>query len=168
MDAGTTLGYSAAAMTARPRILIIEDFEDAIELYAEYLRFHGMEVLTAATAQEGLELARAEKPVAVIMDAGLPGMSGWEATQRLKSEPDTASICVLMLTGHVFADAERRAEEAGVDVFLRKPCLPDELHREILAALEALPCGTEIASAEARQAATLASQRRITDARNRH
>src|SRR5215212_376373 len=104
-------------MHSRPRILIIEDFEDAIDLYAEYLRYHGLEVLTATTAQEGLQIAKEKKPLAVIMDAGLPGMSGWEATHRLKTDPDTASICVLMLTGHVFADAEQRAEEAGVDVF---------------------------------------------------
>lgn len=150
---------------AQARILIVEDFEDAIELYADYLRFHGLEVLTAATAQEGLHIARDLKPVAIIMDAGLPGMSGWEATERLKADPETASICVLMLTGHVFPDAERRAEEAGVDVFLRKPCLPDELHRELREALAALPCGIEIASRDARQAATLASQRRIAAGR---
>jgi CheY-like chemotaxis protein len=149
----------------RPRILIIEDFEDAIELYAEYLRFHGLEVLTAATAQEGLRLARDEKPVLIVMDAGLPGMSGWTATELLKGNPETASICVIMLTGHVFEDAERRAEAAGVDVFLRKPCLPDELLREILAALGTLPCGKDVTSATDRRAATQASQQRIADGR---
>ena len=150
-----------------PRILIIEDFEDAIELYADYLRFQGMEVLTAATAQEGLKIAREARPIAIIMDAGLPGMSGWEATKLLKEDPETASICVLMLTGHVFPDAETRAEAAGVDLFLRKPCLPDELHRELLAALAALPCGTDVASPQARQNATRASRRRFDEGRNR-
>ena len=149
------------------RILIVEDFEDAIELYADYLRFQGMEVLTAATAQEGLRIAREAQPIAIIMDAGLPGMSGWEATKILKEDPETASICVLMLTGHVFPDAESRAEAAGVDLFLRKPCLPDELHRELLAALAALPCGTDVASPQARQNAALASRRRFDEGRNR-
>ena len=152
---------------SHPRILIVEDFEDAIELYADYLRFHGMEVLTAATAQEGLRIAREERPIAIIMDAGLPGMSGWEATKLLKEDPETATICVLMLTGHVFPDAESRAEAAGVDLFLRKPCLPDELHRELLAALAALPCGTDVASPQARQNAALASRRRFDEGRNR-
>lgn len=149
----------------QPRILIVEDFEDAIELYAEYLRFHGMDVLTALTAQEGLQIARQQKPVAIIMDAELPGMSGWEATERLKADSETATICVLMLTGHVFPDAEIRGQAAGVDVFLRKPCLPDELHRELLAALAALPCGTDVASPQAREEATLASRRRIDEGR---
>ena len=152
-------------MTNRRRVLIIEDFEDAIELYADYLRFHGLEVLTAATGPEGLALARDQMPVLIIMDAGLPGMSGWEATERLKADPNTANICVMMLTGHVFEDAERRAEAAGVDVFLRKPCLPDELLHETLTALETLPCGSEVSSPGARQAATLASQQRIKSGR---
>lgn len=153
--------------THAPRILIIEDFDDASELYAEYLRFHGMEILTAPNADEGLRLARTHKPVLIIMDAGLPGVSGWAATEQLKADPETANICVVMLTGHVFPDSEQRAEAAGVDVFLRKPCLPDELLREILAALQTLPCGVEVASAEARMAAKRASEERILDSRRR-
>jgi CheY-like chemotaxis protein len=152
-------------MLKRPRILIIEDFEDAIELYADYLRYHGLEVLTATTGPEGLQLAREQKPELIVMDAGLPGMSGWEAAQRLKTDPATASICIVMVTGHVFEDAERRAQAAGVDVFLRKPCLPDELLREIVAAIDALPCGTEVASARERQEANRAAQQRINDGR---
>ncbi len=151
----------------RPRILIIEDFEDAIELYADYLRHHGLVVLTARSAAEGLQLAREQKPQLIVMDAGLPGMSGWDATQRLKADPATASICVMMVTGHVFEDAERRAQEAGVDVFLRKPCLPDELLREIVAAVDALPCGSEVASAAAREEANRAAQHRINHGRQK-
>jgi two-component system, cell cycle response regulator DivK len=150
-----------------PLVLIVEDFEDASELYADYLRFHGMQVVTAATADEGLQIARARKPAVIIMDAGLPGVSGWAATEQLKADPETASICVVMVTGHVFPDAERRAEAAGVDIFLRKPCLPDELHREILAALEALPCGTEVATPEALAVARRAAEQRIADGRRR-
>ena len=154
-------------MLKSPRILIIEDFEDAIELYADYLRFHGLEVLTATSGPEGLRLAREQKPKLIVMDAGLPGMSGWDVTQQLKADPATASICIVMVTGHVFEDAERRAEAAGVDVFLRKPCLPDELRLEILAALDTLPCGIEAASASERQRATRAAQQRIDDGRQR-
>jgi two-component system, cell cycle response regulator DivK len=154
-------------MLKRPRILIVEDFEDAIELYADYLRHHGLEVLTATTAQEGLQLAREHQPQLIVMDAGLPGMSGWEATERLRADPVTASICIVMVTGHVFEDAQRRAEASGVDVFLRKPCLPDELLREILAAVDTLPCGTGVASASERQKASRASQERIREGREK-
>jgi CheY-like chemotaxis protein len=63
-------------------------------------------------------------------------MSGWDATRLLKASPETGRIPVLMLTGHVFVDAERRAVDAGVDVFLRKPCLPDVLHEQVIALLD--------------------------------
>ena len=119
-----------------PLILLIEDFEDARDLYADYLRHVGLEVVTADNAIDGIRAARDRRPDLIVMDAGLPGMSGWDATAALKSDPATSSICVIMLTGHVFADAEQQAAAAGVNVFLRKPCLPDVLHREILSALE--------------------------------
>ena len=118
-----------------PLVLLIEDFEDARDLYSDYLRHVGLEVVTADNAIDGIRAARDRQPDVIVMDAGLPGMSGWDATAALKSDPATARICVIMLTGHVFAEAEQQAAAAGVNVFLRKPCLPDVLHREILSAL---------------------------------
>jgi two-component system cell cycle response regulator DivK len=117
-------------------VLLIEDFADARDLYSDYLRHVGLEVVTADNAIDGIRAARDRQPDVIVMDAGLPGMSGWDATAALKSDPTTAGICVIMLTGHVFAEAEQQAAAAGVNVFLRKPCLPDVLHREILSALE--------------------------------
>jgi two-component system cell cycle response regulator DivK len=118
-----------------PHVLIVEDFEDARELYSEYLQHVGCEVVATGNAIDGIRLARARHPDVIVMDAGLPGMSGWDATAALKSDPATAGICIIMLTGHVLVDAEQQARAAGVNVFLRKPCLPDVLHREILSAL---------------------------------
>lgn len=118
-----------------PLVLIVEDFEDARELYSEYLQHVGLEVISTGNAIDGIRLARARHPDVIVMDAGLPGMSGWDATAALKSDPATAGICIIMLTGHVLVDAEQHARAAGVNVFLRKPCLPDQLHREIRTAL---------------------------------
>jgi two-component system cell cycle response regulator DivK len=118
-----------------PLVLIVEDFEDARTLYSDYLRHVGLEVIATDNAVDGIHKARTRQPDLIVMDAGLPGMSGWEATEALKSDPATAAICVIMLTGHVFLDAEHRAAASGVDVFLRKPCLPNDLHREIMSAL---------------------------------
>lgn len=118
-----------------PLVLIVEDFEDARELYSEYLQHVGLDVVAIGNAIDGIRIARARHPDVIVMDAGLPGMSGWDATAALKSDPATAAICIVMLTGHVLVDAEQQARAAGVNVFLRKPCLPDVLHREILAAL---------------------------------
>ena len=118
------------------RILLVDDFEDAREMYTTYLQFEGFEVITASTAVEALELAAAERPDIILMDAGLPGMTGWDAIAELKNDERTRDIPVLMLTGHVLKESQDRAAEAGADGFIPKPCLPDELSREIRHALK--------------------------------
>lgn len=116
-------------------MLIVEDFEDAREMYSICLEHAGMRVCTATHAIEGLEMARVQKPDLILMDAGLPGMSGWDAVVVLKNDPRTREIPVLMFTGHVHEESERRSADAGADGFIPKPCLPDELEREIRAIL---------------------------------
>ena len=118
-----------------PLVLIVEDFEDAREMYTICLEHVGMRVCTASHAIEGLEVARSQKPDVILMDAGLPGMSGWDAVVVLKNDPATRDIPVLMFTGHVLQESERRSANAGADGFIPKPCLPDELEREIRAVL---------------------------------
>jgi two-component system cell cycle response regulator DivK len=119
----------------RPLVLLIEDFDDAREMYAEYLEFSGMRVAGASDAVRGLKLAEELQPSVILMDAALPGLSGWDAIKRLKANPVTAQIPVLMLTGHVLGDAKQRALAVGADGFIAKPCLPDELSRRILATI---------------------------------
>jgi CheY-like chemotaxis protein len=58
------------------------------------------------------------------MDLGLPTLDGWEAPRRIKADPRTRCIAVLALSGHAVSDSVQRAYDAGVDGFLRKPCLP--------------------------------------------
>lgn len=118
------------------RILLVDDFEDAREMYTTYLQFEGYEVITASTAVQALELAASEQPDIILMDAGLPGMTGWDAIVELKNDRRTREIPVLMLTGHVLKESQDRAAEAGADGFIPKPCLPDELSREIRHALK--------------------------------
>jgi CheY-like chemotaxis protein len=115
----------------RARILLVDDFEDARDMYTTYLEFDGFDVLTAATAVEALRTASEQQPDLILMDAGLPGMTGWDAIAELKKDPATRGIPVLMLTGHVLKESQDRADAAGADGFLPKPCLPDELSREI-------------------------------------
>ena len=121
---------------SRPLILLVEDFDDAREMYAQYLDFNGLRVAGAADAVRGIEMARELLPSIILMDAALPGLSGWDAINQLKSDPATRHIPVLMLTGHVLNDAKERALSAGADGFIPKPCLPDELLRHILTTLE--------------------------------
>jgi CheY-like chemotaxis protein len=110
-----------------PLILVVEDYPDAREMYAEYLRFSGFRVSEARNGEEALSRARQDVPDVVLMDLALPLMDGWEATRRLKSDPATASTLVVALTGHALAGHAEGARRAGCDAFVTKPCLPDEL-----------------------------------------
>jgi two-component system cell cycle response regulator DivK len=119
----------------RPLVLLIEDFDDARDMYAEYLTFSGLRVAGAADALTGLKMAEDLQPDVILMDAALPGLSGWDAIRRLKANSTTRNIPVLMLTGHVLGDAKERALAVGAAGFIAKPCLPDELTRQILATI---------------------------------
>jgi two-component system, cell cycle response regulator DivK len=114
-----------------PLVLIVDDFEDNREMYAQYLRFHGYEIAEADNGQEALKQAAALRPDVIVMDLSLPGMDGWEATRRLKQEPLTRDIPVIALTGHALTGSEHTAREAGCDRFLTKPCAPAVLGQEI-------------------------------------
>lgn len=110
-----------------PLILVVEDYPDAREMYAEYLRFSGFRVAEARNGEEALSTAQQTVPDVVLMDLALPLMDGWEATRRLKSDPRTARTLVVALTGHALAGHAEGARRAGCDAFVTKPCLPDEL-----------------------------------------
>lgn len=114
-----------------PLILVVDDYEDAREMYAEYLRFSGYRVAEARNGNEALEQAFALMPDLILMDLSLPGMDGWEATRQLKADDRTRQIPVVALTGHALAGASEGAKKAGCDSFVTKPCLPDDLVVEV-------------------------------------
>jgi two-component system cell cycle response regulator DivK len=114
-----------------PLILVVDDYEDAREMYAEYLRFCGFRVAEARNGNEALEQAFALMPDLILMDLSLPGMDGWEATRQLKGDERTRHIPVVALTGHALAGASEGAKRAGCDSFVTKPCLPDDLVVEV-------------------------------------
>ena len=114
-----------------PLILVVDDYQDAREMYAEYLQFSGFRVAEARNGNEALEQAFALKPDLILMDLSLPGMDGWEATRVLKADERTKNIPVVALTGHALAGASEGAKQAGCDSFVTKPCLPDDLVVEV-------------------------------------
>jgi two-component system, cell cycle response regulator DivK len=114
-----------------PLILVVDDYQDAREMYAEYLQFSGFRVAEARNGNEAVEQAFALKPDLILMDLSLPGMDGWEATRQLKSDERTRQIPVVALTGHALAGASEGAKRAGCDSFVTKPCLPDDLVVEV-------------------------------------
>ena len=117
--------------TARPRVLLVDDYPDARDMYAEYLEYSGYDVVQAANGMEALQHAVDDQPDIILMDLSLPVMDGWEATRRLKANARTAAIPVVALTGHALAGISEGAKKAGCDAFVTKPCLPEDLVKEI-------------------------------------
>jgi two-component system cell cycle response regulator DivK len=123
----------------KPRVLLVDDYPDAREMYTEYLEFSGFEVVGAGNGMEAIERAVDSSPDIILMDLSLPVMDGWEATRRLKADKRTASIPIVALTGHALAGISEGARRAGCDAFVTKPCLPEDLVKEIRKILESIP-----------------------------
>ena len=112
------------------KILIVEDVEYNRDLLVQLLE-EDYEVLTAADGAAGIEAAARERPDAILMDLSLPEVDGWEATRRLKAEPDTAAIPVIALTAHAMQGDEERARACGCDDYLTKPIDEDQLFAKL-------------------------------------
>jgi CheY-like chemotaxis protein len=119
------------ASAERRRVLVVDDFDDAREMYAEYLEFVGFQVDVARNGVEAVEKAQGAPPDIILMDLSLPVMDGWEATRRLKQDLRTRDIPVMALSGHVLAGNAEQAKQAGADEFVAKPCLPQDLEARI-------------------------------------
>jgi CheY-like chemotaxis protein len=124
-----------------PLILVVDDYQDAREMYAEYLQFSGFRVAEARNGNEAVTQAFTLLPDLILMDLSLPGMDGWEATRLLKADDRTKNIPVVALTGHALAGASEGAKKAGCDSFVTKPCLPDDLVVEVRRMLSAVKKG---------------------------
>jgi CheY-like chemotaxis protein len=112
-------------------VLVVDDSADNREIYAAFLRYAGLAVVTAASAEEGLAKAAAEPPAVVVMDLALPRMDGFEATRRLKAHPRTKGAKIIVVTGHAIDEYQDRARDAGADAVCTKPCLPDDLLAQV-------------------------------------
>lgn len=105
----------------RKQILIIEDNLLNLELATDLLEANGFVVAAAQTAEDGLRMAREILPDLVLMDFGLPGMDGLEATRQLKANPATRHLVVVGLTARAMKGDEQVALDAGCDGYLTKP-----------------------------------------------
>jgi two-component system cell cycle response regulator DivK len=103
------------------RILLVEDNEDNSQLVRFLLERAGYQVLDARTGQQGLDMARQEKPDLILMDLSLPEMDGWTAARELKADPQTAGIPTFALTAHTLPGDRKRALDSGFDGYLSKP-----------------------------------------------
>jgi CheY-like chemotaxis protein len=117
--------------SSKPLVLVVEDYQDAREMYIAYLQFSGYRVAEASNGIEAIEKARALMPDIILMDLALPKKDGWQATKELKADERTRHIPIVALTGHALATHADSARESGCDAFVTKPCLPDALVAEI-------------------------------------
>ncbi|XXF79598.1 response regulator [Myxococcaceae bacterium GXIMD 01537] len=118
-------------LDGQPLVLVVDDYQDAREMYAEYLEFSGFRTAEARNGAEALEVAFALAPDVILMDLSLPVMDGWEATRRLRADERTRHIPIVALTGHALSGQSSEARDAGCDAYVTKPCLPDALVDEV-------------------------------------
>lgn len=104
-----------------PKILLVEDNDMNRDMLSRRLARKGYETVEAADGKEGIETARSTRPDLILMDMSLPVLDGWEATRRLKADPETRAIPVIALTAHAMAGDRERALDAGCDDYDTKP-----------------------------------------------
>jgi CheY-like chemotaxis protein len=112
------------------KILVVEDVDFNRELVVQLLE-DKYQVIEAVNGEEGLELAKRERPDLILMDLSLPVMDGWEATKQIKANDDLRSIPVIALTAHAMVGDEEKAVAAGCDDYLAKPLDEDELMTKV-------------------------------------
>jgi len=111
----------------RTRALVVDDYDDARQMYAEFLAYKGFEVEQAHNGLQAVALAEALLPDLIVLDLALPDIDGIEVTRRLKTSPVTADIPIVMLTANAQTKMLDEARKAGCAAVLVKPCTPDEL-----------------------------------------
>ncbi|MGH7164855.1 MAG: response regulator [Nitrospiraceae bacterium] len=110
-------------------ILIVEDNEKNRKLVRDLLQFHKYRTVEAITGEEGVEIARAQRPDLILMDIQLPGMDGFAAFRHLREDPATRGIPVIAVTASAMPQDRERILAAGFDGYQTKPIsvksLPD-------------------------------------------
>ena len=133
-----TSGQQQDGSRAMIRVLYVEDNDDNVYMLKMRLELlDEFEVLTAEDGEKGCDMAAAERPDIILMDLEMPGIDGWEATRRLKSNPQTRDIPIIALSAHALAGSREKALVAGCDEFDTKPIEFDRLvttMRRVLAA----------------------------------
>ena len=120
-------------MSRRLRVLVVDDYPDAREMYREYLGTMGFDVVEASNGVEAIERAVDSSPDVILMDLALPVLDGLQATRQLKADSRTAAIPVVALSGY---EPPAGGPPGHYASFLLKPCLPEDVVKAIRRALE--------------------------------
>jgi len=106
---------------SKGHILVVEDNIDNYELVRTILGLADYDTFLAVNGRDGVDAARKQQPDLILMDMNLPEMDGWDATERIRNDPETAHIPMVALTVHTLPRERKRALDAGVDAYLPKP-----------------------------------------------
>jgi len=118
------------------KILVAEDEKDIRDLLSFTLQFAGHTVITVTNGEEAWQAAPSVMPDLILMDVRMPRMTGYEACQRIKADPQTAHIPVVFLSAKGQEAEIQQGLQAGASEYLLKPFAPDELTRRVAELLE--------------------------------
>jgi two-component system, cell cycle response regulator DivK len=113
------------------RILVVEDQEDNRQIIRDLVTSAGYELIEAQDGEEGVALAAQEKPDLILMDIQLPVLDGYEATRRIKAQPELKAIPVIAVTSYALSGDDQKAFAAGCDGYVTKPFSPRQLLAKI-------------------------------------
>jgi DNA-binding response OmpR family regulator len=117
------------------RVLVADDEDDVRELVVYRLSRSGYDVVEARDGEEALRLAGEQTPDLLVLDVMMPRIDGYELTRRLRAEPATSRVPVILLTARTQENDVSQGFEAGADDYLKKPFNPDELLARVRAVL---------------------------------
>jgi CheY-like chemotaxis protein len=122
-------------LEAKTTLMVVEDNEPSREALSRRLMRRGYAIVAAADGREAVDMARSVKPDLILMDLGLPGIDGWEATAQLKGDETTRHIPIIVLSAHAMTSDRTLALAAGGDDFDTKPVRFERLLEKIEALL---------------------------------
>ena len=109
------------------RILVVEDTEDNRQIIRDLLTSAGYEMIEAVDGEEGVAMAAQHRPDLILMDIQLPVIDGYEATRRIKAQPELKHIPVIAVTSYALSGDEAKTKAAGCDGYVAKPFSPRQL-----------------------------------------
>ena len=118
-------------MSTMKKILVVEDTEDNRQILRDLLGMAGYEMIEAHDGAEGVSQATAHKPDLILMDIQMPVMDGYEATRRIKADPELKTIPIIAVTSYALSGDEDKARAAGCDDYITKPYSPRALLAKI-------------------------------------
>src|SRR5262252_11214829 len=113
------------------RILVVEDDGDSRRILRDLLASADYQMLEAEDGKQGIAVAEAQRPDLILMDIQLPLLDGYEATRRLKANPELRAIPIIVVTSYALSGDESKAREAGCDAYVTKPFSPRNLLAKI-------------------------------------